>query len=115
MLLFAAQGQALAYQMSDPQPQRGIEAFDMLCPADHVQPTKNDAFIGTQAVGMTHGIEIRGREALPQPEGSSGISVSDETADDLAGGAVHGEPDPDVLCLLRHKGASLVTLQDQRG
>ena len=105
MLLLAAERQALAHQMGDPEPQGSIEAFDVLCPADDVQRTAHHAFLGTQAVGMTHGIEIRGRQALPQPEGSSGISVSDETADDLAGGAVHREPDPDVLCLLRHKGA----------
>ena len=105
MLLLAAERQPLADQISDPEPQGSIEAFDVLCPADDVQRTKNNAFVGTQAVGMTYGIEIRGREALPQTEGSSGISVPDETTDDLAGGAVHGEPDPDVLCLLCHKGA----------
>ncbi|MDB5046459.1 MAG: hypothetical protein JWQ08_2509 [Deinococcus sp.] len=71
--------------MGDPEPQGGVETLDVLCSTNNVQRTENNTFVGTQAIGMTHGIQVGRGQASPQTESSNGISVSDEAADDPFG------------------------------
>ena len=103
--LFATERQTFPYQMSQPETPGRVEPFDVLGASNPVERTKNDALVDGQTIGVTPGFQVGRGKALPEAEGPDAIAQTDKTADNLAGQAVHREPDPALLCLTCHTGA----------
>ncbi len=67
--LSAAERQTFPDQMGDPKPQGRVEPLDELRASNLVQRAENDAFVGSQTIGMTPGFQVGRGEALPESEG----------------------------------------------